>query len=143
MNKDALLGFQQGRVVELGFPDDHVVPALCRVALLQAPSGAIEIAVLELNANHGRSVTNSWPILADRVLAECAPGVRVEDVLWYEVYPSRWRGEEEVCRVKIANGRHQFEYEPEPAVRRRIWVALGLDLEEATRRFPDFGRSQR
>jgi len=143
VNEDNLCSFQQGRAIELSFVDDHVVPARCRTAMVRTPSGAVEIGVLELPENQGRSVTNSWPTIAERILAKCLPGFRIEDVLWYEAYPDRWRGQENVCRVKIANARHRFEHEPDPATRRRIWTALGLDLEEATRKFPDFGRFQK
>ena len=139
MSNDNFYGLP-GRVFDLSFTDDWHVPACCRAALLLSPSGATEIAILELPENHGRSVTDSWPIVAERILAACLPGVRIDDVIWYEAYAHRWRGQENVCRVKIGNGCHQFEYEPDPAVRRRIWVALGLDIEESKRKFPDFGR---
>jgi hypothetical protein len=142
MGHDSFSGLP-GRVFDLSFTDDWCVPARCRAALLLSPSGATEIAILELPENHGRSVTNSWPIVAERILAAFLPGVRIDDVIWYEAYPHRGRGQENVCRVKIGSGRHQFEYEQDAAVRRRIWIALGLDLEESTRKFPDFGSFQK
>ena len=68
MGHDSFSGLP-GRVFDLSFTDDWCVPARCRAALLLSPSGATEIAILELSENHGRSVTNSWPIVAERILA--------------------------------------------------------------------------
>jgi hypothetical protein len=125
---------------ELSFIDGTVLPARCRAAVILFSSGAAEIALLELPENTGRSVTNSWPRVAEQVLASVLPAFRIEEVTWYEVYPDRWRGKENVSRVIIANdGGYRFEYEQDPLVRKRIWEGLGLDREELKRKLPDFG----
>lgn len=129
----------KGRVFELSFTDDDVVPARCRAALLLSPLGAIEVAIMELPENTGRSVTNSWPGVALRLLAAVLPTVPAEHVVFYEVYPDRFRGDENVSRVTISSGSHRWEYEQDPVVRKRIWSALGLDLEELERSVPNFG----
>jgi hypothetical protein len=127
---------------DLSFSDDTGAPARCRAAVILYPSGAAEIAVLEVEENTGRSVTNSWPSLAQRVLDTVLPAFQVDEVIWYEVYPDRWRGQENVSRVLIAkaDGGHRFEYEQNPVVRRRIWEALALGREELEQKFSDFGR---
>ncbi len=62
-----------------------------------------------------------------------------EDVVFYEVYPDRFRGNENVSRLIISGGSHRWEYEQDPVTRKRIWSALGIDLEELERRVPNFG----
>jgi hypothetical protein len=43
------------KIFELDFSDDDIAPARCRAIALLAPTGAIQIAVLEIPQNHGRS----------------------------------------------------------------------------------------
>lgn len=114
---------------ELRFDDDDNVPACCRVAALLSPLGMLQIAILELADNHARSVTNSWPILAKRVLAAKFPGVAIADVQWFEVYPDGF-DKENVSRVLLsADGlNHRFEYERDALVRKRILRALEIDV---------------
>lgn len=125
-------------IFELSCVDDTILPARCRAAVILNPSGDAEIALLELPDNRGRSVTNSWPRIAGWVLANVLPAYQIEEVTWYEVYPDRWRGQENVSRVIIKNESHRFEYEQDPTVRRRIWEALDLHKEELDRKFIDW-----
>ena len=114
------------RILELTFSDSDELPDCCRAVILLTPSG-FNVAIQELDENHGRSVTNSWSILADAFLASHMPWVEFHRVRWFEVYPYFFAdGGENVSRVFPKATDRRFEYEQDPAVRRRIWRALGL-----------------
>lgn len=93
------------RPFELSFSDDDEAPACCRAAALLSPNGTLQIALLELPQNHGRSVTNSGPGLAKRVLAAAFPTVNLADDEWFEVYPDRFEGPENDRRAGGRQGR--------------------------------------
>lgn len=122
------------RIVDITFPDSNVLPAVCRAAIFLAPSG-FQVAVQELDENNGRSVTNSWPALADKFLALHMERVDFHRITWFEVYPDYFPfGGENVCRVFPKDTYRRFEYEQDPAVRRLIWRTLGLDnINKSTR----------
>jgi hypothetical protein len=114
------------KLLELTFPEKDELPDRCRAVILLTPSG-FEVAIQELNENHGRSVTNSWSVLADVFLAAHMPRVAFHRVRWFEVYPYYFSaGLENVSRVFPKATDRRFEYEQDPVVRRRIWLALGL-----------------
>jgi hypothetical protein len=74
------------KLLELTFPDSDELPDCCRAVILLTPSG-FNVAIQELDENHGRSVTNSWSVLADVFLAAHMPWVEFHRVRWFEVYP--------------------------------------------------------
>jgi hypothetical protein len=122
------------RIVDVTFSDSQVLPTVCRAAIFLAPSG-FQVAIQELDENNGRSVTNSWPALADTFLALHMERVDFHRVTWFEVYPYYFAsGDENVCRVFPKGTHRRFEYEQDPSVRRRIWQALGLsDIKKSAR----------
>jgi hypothetical protein len=116
---------------ELRFEDDEL-PNRCRVAAIISSNGHLQIAVMEMKENHGRSVTNSWPVLADRILGAAFPAVDATEVEWFEVYPYRFAGgKENVSRVLLSKKgwrrSHRFDYEQDALIRERIWAALEIE----------------
>jgi hypothetical protein len=118
------------RPFKISFADDELLPDCCRAAVLFSPGGKLEIAFMELAENHGRSVTNSWSLLAERFLASHLPNVAKADVSWFEVYPYYISGLQNVSRVLIKASGHRFEYEQDPIIRMRIWRALEIQDED-------------
>ena len=125
------------RIFEIFFSNNQLLPDRCRAAILLSPEGTIEVAMQELSENHGRSITNSWPALAELFLASHLPNVEIENVKWFEVYPYLFKcGRENVSRVLLtANGRC-FEYEQDPVVRHRIWQALHIEANASSNVYP-------
>jgi len=114
------------KLLDLKFPNKDELPDCCRALIATTRSGFL-VAMQELDENLGRSVTNSWSVLADTFLAMHMPWVAFHRVRWYEVYPYYFsKNEENVSRVFPKADDRRFEYEQDPVVRRRIWVALGL-----------------
>jgi hypothetical protein len=104
------------RVFDLSFSNDGLLPERCSAAVLLSPEGVVQVALMEIAENHGRSVTNSWPGIARHFMATHLPTLPIEATRWFEVYPYRIDGC--VSRVLITADGHRFEYEQDPAVRK-------------------------
>jgi hypothetical protein len=98
--------------------------AICKAVVLRSDAGVTRVAFLEIDANLGPSVTNSWPDIAQQFMPHL-PGERLEAVEWYEVYPYRFKyGRENVYRFHLGGAR-KWSFVQDAEMRQRIWSAFG------------------
>lgn len=98
--------------------------AKCKAAVLRGDDKIVRVAFLEIDANEGPSVTNSWPAIAEQ-FRSFIPGCPLESIEWYEVYPVQFKdGREDVFQYRLGS-RGGWLPVADANLRRRIWLAFG------------------